>query len=560
MQKQQKIDLMVERFFKPATKKSNELNLDDLIAIINEVKSTVPSLVLEAGGRMNMGGGFGGNISTPAKSQTDESVGSNRTIDLSSIPEISVSELGWASLKTNDTGDQISSPQRAQLEQYLSNIAGETFAQKIESISEIYKLKPEEVESASFLQGDTNASTIQKTLSYLVFLKTLTTIITNFNAASAGFSFEAFLGVLLGGTQVATGSGTIADLHAADKTPISLKLYAEATLKVGGSFTDLVGDMVEPKTPVHLMRYIVVTKNLKGERLDMEGTISVYQFDITLDNIVNVMNLSQNSELIMLPQQFLDNPEEFDATHLKKQKLVVNQEEVESKFLASLSNVVGEQTADDIMKRIKSEDPRNVFKSGNEDKQKIGFSTFNPVFLNDYKKDKKVSDALQVANKEASQIVAQQTSSDITKQNEASLRQLEFADAQASSRWYESASPEMKKKALKNTYGYLHTEQFEMTRNQVFSVMQNKVVGRGGEASKPIGVISVGSKNVQEIVNKLAKNLNDSIFEIFSNLSSLTTNINSYFATGLKDESKATAAQTAAQNIDKRTSELKQAK
>lgn len=559
MQKQQKIDLMVENFFKP-TKKNNELSLDDLIAIINEVKSTVPSLVLEAGGRMNMGGGFGGNISTPTKSQATQSASSNRTIDLSSIPEISVSELGWASLKTTDTGEQISSPQRAQLEQYLSNIEGTTFADKIKSISKIYELNPEEIQNASFLQGDTNASKIQKTLSYLVFLKTLTTIITNFNAASAGFSFEAFLGVLLGGKQVATASGTIADLHAGDGTPISLKLYAEATLKVGGSFTDLVGDMVKPQTSVELMRYIVVTKNLTGEKLDLEGTISIYQFDITLDNIFNVMNLSQNSELIRLPQQFLENPEEFDASSLKKQKLVVNQEEVEAQFLSSLSNVVGQQTADDIMKRIKSEDPNNVFKSTNEDKQKIGFSTFNPAFLNDYKKDKKIFDALQVANKEASQIVAKQTSSDITKQNEANLKQLNFADPQASSRWYENASPEMKKKALKNTYGYLHTEQFEMTRNQVFSVMQNKVVGRGGQASEPIGVIKVGSKNVQEIVNKLAQNLNESIFEIFTNLSALTTNINSYFATGLKDENKANAAQTAAQNIDKRTGELKQTK
>ncbi len=548
-----KVDLMVESFFKPVTKKNNELSLDDLISIINEVKSTVPLLVLEGGGRMSMGSGFGGNLSAPTKAEPS----SNKTIDLSMIPEISVSELGWASLKTSDTGDNISSPQRAQLEQYLSNITGETFAQKIESISEIYSLKPEEVQNASFLQGDTNASTIQKTLSYLVFLKTLTTIITNFNAASAGFSFEAFLGVLLGGKQVPTGAGTIADLHAGDGTPISLKLYAEATLKVGGSFTDLVGDMVKPKTSIHLMRYIVVTKNLTGEKLDLEGTVSVYQFDITLDNIFNVMNLSQNSELIMLPQQFLDNPEEFDSSHLKKQKLLVNQEEVEAKFLSVLSSAVGEQTANDIMKRIKEEDSRTIFKKKNTDEQKIGFSTFTTVFLDDYKKDK---NAIERANKEAAQIVAQQTSSDITKQNEASLKELKFADAQTSSRWYESASPEMKKKALKNTYGYLHTEQFEMTRNQVFSVMQNKVVGRGGEASKPIGVIRVGSKNVQEIVNKLAKNLNESIFEIFSNLSTLTTNINSYFATGLKDEGKATAAQTAAQNIDKRTSELKQAK
>jgi hypothetical protein len=553
-----KVDLMVESFFKPVAKKNNELSLDDLISIINEVKSTIPSLVMEAGERMNLGGGFGGNISM--SEPTTPSSKSAKTIDLSSIPEISVSELGWASLKTSDTGEQISSPQRTQLEQYLSNIEGDTFAAKIQSISKIYELNPEEIQNASFLQGETNAGKIQKTLSYLVFLKTLTTIITNFNAASAGFSFEAFLGVLLGGTQVATASGTIADLHAGDGTPISLKLYAEATLSVGGSFSDLVGDMVQPKTNVELMRYIVVTKNLSGEKLDLQGTVSVYQFDITLDNIFNVMNLSQNSDLIRLPQQFIENPQDFDASNLKRKKLVANQEEVSAQFLSSLSNAVGEQIANDIMNRIKSEDGNNVFKSKDEDKQKIGFSTFNPTFLNDYKKDKNTFDAIQIANKEASQVVAKQTSSDITKQNDANLKALQFADPQASSNWYQSASKEMKKQALKNTYGYLHTEQFEMTRNQVFSVMQNKVIGRGGEASKPIGVIKIGAKNVQEIVNKLAQNLNSSIFEIFTNLSTLTSSINSYFATGLKDENLANTAQTAAQNIDKKTGEIKQAK
>lgn len=552
MQKNQ-VDALVESFFKPQVKKNdNQLSLDDLIAVINEVKSVLPSLVLEAdSGRMQM--------DSPIEMYKGQGK-QPKNFQLSAIPEISVSELGWASLQTTDTGEQISSPQRIQLEQYLSNIEGNTFAEKIKSMSKIYELKPEEVQNASFLQGGTNASKIQKTLSYLVFLKTLTTIITNFNAASAGFSFEAFLGVLLGGKQVATSSGTIADLHAGDGTPISLKLYAEATLSVGGSFSDLVGDMVNPKTNVELMRYIVVTKNLSGDKLDLQGTVSVYQFDITLENIFNVMNLSQNSELICLPQQFIQDSEQFDASNLKRKKLVANQEEVTAQFLSSLSNAVGEQTANDILNRINTEDGNNVFKSKGEDKQKIGFSTLNPVFLNDYKENRDIFNAIQIANKEAAGVVARQTSSDVTKQIDKNLKALEFADAATSSKWYENATDDMKKKGLLNTYGYLHTEQFEMTRNQVFSVMQNKVVGRGGSASEPIGTIKVGSKNVQEIVNKLAQNLNDSIFEIFSNLSTLTASINSYFATGLKDENLATTAQTAAQNIDKKTGEIKQTK
>jgi hypothetical protein len=57
----------------------------------------------------------------------------------------------------------------------------------------------------------------------------------------------------------------------------------------------------------------------------------------------------------------------------------------------------------------------------------------------------------------------------------------------------------------------------------------------------------------------MAANLNNSIFEIFNNLSVLTRSINSYFATGLRDQNAADAAQQAAQNIDKKTGEIKQA-
>ena len=101
-----------------------------------------------------------------------------------------------------------------------------------------------------------------------------------------GFAFESFLGVLLGGQQVPTGEGTIADLRTADGTPISLKLYAEASVEVGGSWTDLVRDVAKG-----LMQYVVVTKTFdkKGGPMDVNGTLDFYRFDFTLDNIMDIM-------------------------------------------------------------------------------------------------------------------------------------------------------------------------------------------------------------------------------------------------------------------------------
>jgi hypothetical protein len=90
---------------------------------------------------------------------------------------------------------------------------------------------PQSIDTSS----DTMGQKIAKTLSYLTFYKTLTKVISNFNAASAGFNFEAFLAVLLEGQQIKANTGTIADFTTGDNIPISLKLYNEKSVLVGGS-------------------------------------------------------------------------------------------------------------------------------------------------------------------------------------------------------------------------------------------------------------------------------------------------------------------------------------
>ena len=62
---------------------------------------------------------------------------------------------------------------------------------KIESLNAYYKNPVPEA------QEGTPGQQISAVISNLVFYKTLTNIITNFNASSAGFAFESFLAVLL---------------------------------------------------------------------------------------------------------------------------------------------------------------------------------------------------------------------------------------------------------------------------------------------------------------------------------------------------------------------------
>ena len=84
------------------------------------------------------------------------------------------------------------------MEDYLSNIQGSTLSEKIASLEAFY----EDGDSTLIEGAQDRSELIKKIMSYLVFYKTLTKVITNFNASSAGFSFESFLATLLDGQQI----------------------------------------------------------------------------------------------------------------------------------------------------------------------------------------------------------------------------------------------------------------------------------------------------------------------------------------------------------------------
>ena len=487
MQKHE-IDLMVENFFKPTTtvtsKKGKEFSLEDLVSLVSEVKSTLPSLSL-----------------------LNEEAGKGNVLQYSAIPEISVSELGWSSFE--DKGDvQIPSEQRAALQQYLNNIQGSDFQEKIKNINEFFVMSPEQLESSALIQADNSSSKIQKLISYLVFYKALTTIITNFNAAAAGFAFESFLAVLLNGQQVPTGQGTIADLWAGDGTPISLKLYSQASVEVGGSFTDLVNDMDKPKKPNKpFIRYIVATKDLTGKALELTGKISLYQFDIDLDNIMNIMVATSmhSRECIRIPKNFGQTTE---PTETETEQPKTEQE----------------------LERLAVENPDAYF----QEMEKQGR----------LKKAQSEEQPLTEAGK---------------KREKGDKYAAEYYTPEESVELYNRLNEEQKKIALKATLGYQKTKQFSMTKQHVFTVISGVKPSRKRGAENPdpkIGEIVIGRKNVEATINKISSLINASVFDIFSNLKILTTNINGYFATGMKDDNLADEAQTAALNIDKKTEEL----
>ena len=272
----------------------NQLDLKKLLEMVEDVMSQ-PITIAEQ------------------EAPTIDGASEQETLDmvLKMIPNIEVSEIGWSDVSTveKDGKEQVvSGPQRALLENYLNNIAGSTFQERIDNVSMFY------ADGAGIIgQGkdQTRAGRLTQAISYLVFYKTLTKVITNFNASSAGFSFESFLSALVEGQQIQTGNKTIADYTdnlSGEEIPVSLKLYREGGLEVGGSYTDLINDLVEPKFQFKGMRYVVCTKDLTGQDLEQEGEIKFWQFDFTLDNVMRILMNSKDksAECIRLPQEVVN--------------------------------------------------------------------------------------------------------------------------------------------------------------------------------------------------------------------------------------------------------------
>ena len=225
-----------------------------------------------------------------------------RSLTFSDLPDIPISEIGWSSMVTTEEGKEAPSQQRQQLEQFLKNIDGATLEAKVASLSNFYKMGDSVKNKLAGAQSSSKA--IAEAISYLTFFKTLTQVITSFNASAAGFTFESFLAVFLGGSQIATGAGTIADFRTGQGEPVSLKLYKEGNLEVAGSYRDLVNDLLKDGK----MRYICVTKNLSGPAGIQEGSLRFYSFNFTLENLYNIFGNSgqkDSSDCMLLPASFI---------------------------------------------------------------------------------------------------------------------------------------------------------------------------------------------------------------------------------------------------------------
>lgn len=506
----------------------------------------------------------------------DDSAALNMILKM--IPDIEVSEIGWSDVSTPEVGSEVKGEQRQLLEGYLKNIKGTDFADKIRSVSEFYTNGSDMIGKQA---GKDRTKRIVQAISYLVFYKTLTKVITNFNASSAGFSFESFLAALVNGYQIKANTGTIADYidrSSGAEIPVSLKLYKEGGLEVGGSYTDLVRDLTmtwpkgaQPWTTSfpNAMRYVVCTKTLKGEGLDQEGQIDFYQFDFTLKNVMEILASSRLSEVIRIPQvvisalragqragaeELLDLPHKENAlsaeeltpifadevfTQIKKY-VSENPESPLSDFdkenLAELITDLNWEKNDNIFNNEKRRGIGSLGKTKVFSWVKAGYSELPEVHA-------PLRDAIVAANEVV--IVSQKAAAKKTERNrqiEEMLAKGEFLSVEDSARQYGMLGEEQKRQALLTSLGYLKTYHF--------SLNQTQAINSGAPTNTiNVGSIMVGRQMVAKSLDNVKELLNEEVYEIFQSLKILSDSLNQFFAGGLENETLATTAISNASSI-----------
>ena len=526
--------------------------------------------------------------------EADVKIPARANFDWSMIPDIPISEIGWSDVSTSEEGKKILGPQRALLEQYLDNIGveGGDFQQQIESLEKFYKNGPSEIVAQA---GDDRVEVIKKLISYLVFYKTLTKVVTNFNAASAGFTFESFLATLLKGTQIPTNSNTIADFTTGDNVPISLKLYAEKTLHVEGSFTDLVNDLIDPKyshPDGNAMRYILCTKRITGEGLKQNGTIGFYQFDFTLDNVFAILaaSMDKSQKCIYLPLSFVKAVEggetdagklDFSAT-LPAKDVLPSPEELEKQFVMiskrrfddlvpeehelyptpeeyeQMVNNIDFAKNDDLFTAVGKGDLKQVIRgqSAGVGPQKVA-RILKAVYDNRDEPPKKYPKgsldflAKNVFQAAYLEILNQYKASEMKLLRKQAITDTTFVtDLGELVGFYKGLDAATKAIALKNTLGYMETFQFALNRKQ--STTDAPPIN-----TQKFGVLSIGGQNVEIMLKQVSEILNEEIFTVFTSLKTLSDSLNGFFAGGLSDKDSHLAIQaiTSADEIQKKTAE-----
>ncbi len=119
--------------------------------------------------------------------------------------------------------------------------------------------------------------------------------------------------------------------------------------------------------------------------------------------------------------------------------------------------------------------------------------------------------------------------------------------------------PEIYKLALQNSVGVSRREDFELTKGQLEAI--GNADWEDSQTLYPygtfdVGVIEIGVQKVQDMLDNSVNTFNSVIFQVFTDLKTLSVNLNGYVASGLNKPEMADTAKEAATDIATGTKEI----
>lgn len=543
------IDFIVENFLSKGSRPFPELTFEDLCNVIEEQLAVFePALQEEA---------------------TEEEI----SVVWNGIPELQMSELAWGSA-TGEGGSP--SDARVQLERFLNHVgvskkddmrlklrALESFYTKSEKTGKTAGVGKTSLGSAG-IDTSNPKETIGRIIGYLTFYKTLTMILQNFNASAAGFTFESFIAVLLGGEQIPTGNQTIADLTSKSGKPISLKLLTDTGDSVKGSYFMLIDDLAgRGSMKVERMEYLVCLKTLTGEGPTLEGVIKFQRFYYDYENVLDFLSAAGGKKADNLRLPMGEDGTAADPSRQLSYTIPVPSysgepvgDEDQDWWQANFDEIFQIKTVEanidnagnykDSVLQLQGPDGLGLGKDGNwvravanlypELTANSSAATVRNVKLHPaYLLAKVINKALQtehtrlvaIAEKERKEAGASAASPSNYAGVEESVAVLRAI--------HDTGDKEAFFDAMTNTYGYVTNKQWIVTGGQIETITKSI-----GEESY-LGRLFVGQSYVHEMVNMYAGIMNEKVFEIFRELKVLTASLQDFFTGGLQP----TAAQAA---------------
>ena len=348
--------------------------------------------------------------------------------------------------------------------------------------------------------------------------------------------------------------------------------------------------MVNPQfSPHDFMQYVIALKSFEGETqgLDVKGQLKFYRFNFTLDNVANIVlnSMGKSIKCIEIPNEFIEqvsagNQEyDFNST-LPSQDNLPSTEEMEEQFISYLNDMLEDfgfeednsllydildwANNDELFTPVARGERLMVVRgsSGIKSNSQAVVSAVSQAY-GDQGHSKRELQRIRTAIKNANAMVTRSYSRKrmADERNAVLAGAGVFADAQASVDFYNSLTdPELKKRALMNTRGYLSTLQFDLNRSQVMAIESH--AGEysalpSGQSSVDIGTIFIGAQYVQEVLNRLTEELNQSIFAIFQSVKDITEGTYAFMAGGLQDDGEAQKAINASRSVEEKTQELR---